>query len=74
MEKLNNHENLITTLDQSLRQTRSVQTRLMERLSEVQKEEESLRAEIRTLEEFASQTEDAMRSLVGAVSDKEVTA
>jgi hypothetical protein len=57
-------ENLIATLEQSLRQTRNAQNRLMARLREVQYESERLREEIQALENSASQTELAIDSLL----------
>ena len=53
------HENLIATLEQSLRQTRNAQSRLMARLREVEVESEHLREEIEALENSAAQTENA---------------
>jgi hypothetical protein len=64
MEPLNQNH-LITTLDQSLRQTRSTQSRLMARLQEIESEGESLRQEVEALEHIANQTEEAIYSLVG---------
>jgi hypothetical protein len=64
MEPLN--QNLITTLDQSLRQTRSTQSRLVARLREIDAEAESLRQEVQALENIANQTEEAIYSLVGS--------
>ena len=57
-------ENLIATLEQSLRQTRNAQSRLMARLREVEFESERLREEIDALENSASQTESAIDSLL----------
>jgi hypothetical protein len=57
-------ENLIATLEQSLRQTRNAQNRLMARLREVQNEAEHLRQEIEALENSAIQTESAIDSLL----------
>ena len=57
-------ENLIATLEQSLRQTRNAQSRLMARLREVQDESERLREEIEALENSAAQTESAIDSLL----------
>ena len=57
-------ENLIATLEQSLRQTRNAQIRLMARLREVQTESELLREEIQALENSATQTESAIDSLL----------
>ncbi|GIU81694.1 MAG: hypothetical protein D6687_07265 [Acidobacteria bacterium] len=57
-------ENLIATLEQSLRQTRNAQDRLMARLREVEAEAERLRQEIQALENSAQQTEQAIYSLL----------
>jgi hypothetical protein len=57
-------ENLIATLEQSLRQTRNAQSRLMARLREVEVESERLREEIEALENSAAQTENAIDSLL----------
>ena len=57
-------ESLISTLEQSLRQTRSAQHRLMARLNEVEGEAEKLRREIRELENLASQTEGSIDRLL----------
>jgi len=57
-------ENLIATLEQSLRQTRNAQNRLMARLHEVENEAEHLRQEIEALENSAAQTEQAIDSLL----------
>lgn len=57
-------ENLIATLEQSLRQTRNAQNRLMARLREVESESERLREEIEALENSAAQTESAIDSLL----------
>ena len=60
-------ENLIGTLEQSLRQTRNAQSRLMTRLREVEGEAEQLREEITALENSAAQTEQAIDSLLVTV-------
>jgi len=57
-------ENLIATLEQSLRQTRNAQSRLMARLRDVEEESERLREEIQALENSALQTESAIDSLL----------
>ena len=57
-------ENLIATLEQSLRQTRNAQSRLMGRVREVEVESERLREEIEALENSAAQTENAIDSLL----------
>ena len=57
-------ENLIATLEQSLRQTRNAQNRLMARLREAENESDLLRQEIGALENSAAQTELAIDSLL----------
>ena len=57
-------ENLIATLEQSLRQTRNAQSRLMGRLRDVEEESDRLREEIQALENSALQTESAIDSLL----------
>jgi hypothetical protein len=57
-------ENLIATLEQSLRQTRNAQNRLMARLREAEAEADLLRMEISALENSAAQTEKAIDSLL----------
>lgn len=57
-------ENLIATLEQSLRQTRNAQNRLVARLRETESEVEHLRLEIGALENSAAQTEKAIDSLL----------
>src|SRR5512141_2959436 len=59
-------ENLIATLEQSLRQTRNAQNRLMGRLREAEADVELLRLEISALENSAAQTEKAIDSLLVA--------
>jgi hypothetical protein len=61
------NENLISTLEQSLRQTRNAQNRLVARLREVETEADSLRQEIQALENSASQTEQAIYSLLATM-------
>jgi hypothetical protein len=61
------NENLISTLEQSLRQTRNAQNRLVARLREVETEGDSLRQEIQALENSASQTEQAIYSLLATM-------
>src|SRR6478672_8357169 len=60
-------ENLIATLEQSLRQTRNAQNRLLVRLREVESEAERLRQEIEALENSAAQTEAAIFSLLATM-------
>lgn len=61
------NENLIATLEQSLRQTRNAQNRLLGRLREVETEAESLRQEIQAMENSAAQTEQAIYSLLATM-------
>ncbi len=58
------NENLIATLEQSLRQTRNSRTRLMARLREIEAEAESLKEEIEALDNSAEQMEAAIHSLL----------
>ncbi len=60
-------ENLISTLEQSLRQTRNAQHRLMSRLNEVEAESDRLRQEIDALENSAKQTSAAIYSLLATI-------
>ena len=62
------NDNLIATLDQSLRQTKNAQNRLVGRLREVETEAESLRCEIEAMEKSAEQTKLAIMSLLRASS------
>lgn len=57
-------ENLIATLEQSLRQTRNAQNRLVAKLREAESEVANLRMEIGALENSAVQTEKAIDSLL----------
>lgn len=57
-------ENLIATLEKSLRETRNAQNRLMARLREAEIESDLLRQEIQALENSAAQTESAIDSLL----------
>ena len=60
-------ENLIATLEQSLRQTKNAQNRLLVRLREVESEADRLRQEIEALENSAEQTEAAIYSLLATM-------
>src|SRR3954462_2120226 len=57
-------ENLISTLEQILHQTRNEQNRLYSKLREAEAEVEQLRHEIGGLENSAAQTEQAIDSLL----------
>lgn len=61
------NENLLATLEQSLRQTRGTRNRLMGRLAELEAEAETVRAEIAEMDAIASQTEAAMYRLLSSV-------
>jgi hypothetical protein len=60
-------ENLIATLEQSLRQTRAARTRLAARLAELEAEAETLRAELGEMDTLTSQTEAAVVRLLSSV-------
>ena len=60
-------ENLIATLEQSLRQTRNAQNRLLVRLREVETEADRLRQEIEAMDNSAEQTEAAIYSLLATI-------
>lgn len=67
------NENLISTLEQSLRQTRNAQNRLLGRLREVETESDSLRQEIQAMENSAAQTEAAIYSLLATMGSSNKT-
>ena len=60
-------ENLIATLEQSLRQTRSARTRLAARLAELEAEAETVRAELVEMDMLTNQTEAAVVRLLSSV-------
>ncbi len=60
-------DNLLATLEQSLRQTRATRTRLATRLNELELEAEKLRTEVGELDAIASQTEAAMFRILSSV-------
>ncbi len=60
-------ENLIATLEQSLRESRNAQNRLIARLREAEAEVNLLRQEINALENSAQQTEQAIDTLLVAM-------
>ena len=62
-----NEENLVATLEQSLRQTRNAQNRLLGRLREVETEAESLRNEIEALANSAEKTGQAIHSILATM-------
>lgn len=61
------NENLIANLEQSLRQTRTAQSRLIGRLREVEAEADTLRGEIAALETSAAQTGEAIYSILSTM-------
>lgn len=61
------NENLISTLEQSLRQTRAQRTRLAARLVELEAEAETLRAELAEMDTLTAQTEAAIFRLLSSV-------
>ena len=60
-------DNLISTLEQSLRQTRAARTRLAARLAELEAEAETVRAELMEMDTLTSQTEAAVVRLLSSV-------
>jgi hypothetical protein len=61
------NENLISTLEQSLRQARAARTRLAARLTELEAEAETLRAELAEMDTLTGQTEAAIFRLLSSV-------
>jgi len=61
-------ENLIATLEMSLRQTRNAQKRLQMQLRELENEANTLREEIEAMDKGAEQTEAAIHSLLAAIN------
>ncbi len=62
-----NEENLVATLEQSLRQTKNAQSRLLGRLREAEAEAENLRDEIQALENSALKTKEAIDSILATM-------
>ena len=60
-------DNLLATLEQSLRQTRATRNRLSARLTDVELEAEKLRTEISEMDTIASQTQAAMYRILSSV-------
>jgi chromosome segregation ATPase len=58
---------LVATLEQSLRQTKNAQNRLMGRLREVESEADNLRTEIGALENSALKTKEAIDSILATM-------
>ncbi|MDT4955899.1 MAG: hypothetical protein QOJ02_4037 [Acidobacteriota bacterium] len=61
------NENLISTLEQSLRQARAARTRLAARLTELEAEAETLRTELAEMDTLTGQTEAAIFRLLSSV-------
>ena len=59
-----NEENLISTLEQSLRQFQAAESRLQDRLRKIEDEAEDLKIEIKALQNSAEKTEEALHSLI----------
>ena len=58
-----NEDNLISTLEQSLRQFQVAEQRLQERLRKIEEEAMDLKVEIEALQNSAEKTEEALESL-----------
>ncbi len=61
------NDNLISTLEQSLRQARAARMRLAARLSELEAEADTVRAELAEMDTLAGQTEAAIFRLLSSV-------
>jgi hypothetical protein len=61
------NENLISTLEQSLRQARAARTRQAARLAELEAEAETVRAELAEMDTLSGQTEAAIFRLLSSV-------
>ncbi len=64
-------ENLLATLEGSLRQTRATRARLAARLLELELEAEKLRTEVNEMDQLASQTEAAMFRIMSSMLSRE---
>ena len=64
-------ENLLATLEGSLRQTRGTRARLAARLLEIELEAEKLRAEVNEMDQLSSQTEAAMFRIMSSMLSRE---
>jgi len=60
-------DNLLATLEQSLRQTRATRNRLAQRLADAELEAEKLRTELSEMDAIANQMETAMLRLLSSV-------
>src|SRR5262249_9238756 len=61
------NENLLSRLEQSLRQSRAARMHLAARLRELEAEADSVRAELAEMDTLASQTEAAIYRLLSSV-------
>ncbi|MGB7923906.1 MAG: hypothetical protein WCF57_11735 [Pyrinomonadaceae bacterium] len=68
------NENLLSTLEQSLRQARAARMRLAARLSELEAEADTVRAELAEMDTLAGQTEAAIFRLLSSVLSSNATA
>ncbi len=64
-------ENLLATLEGSLRQTRGTRARLAARLLEIELEAEKLRTEVNEMDQLSSQTEAAMFRIMSSMLSRE---
>ena len=60
-------DNLLSTLEQSLRQTRATRSRLASRLADLEAEAERVRTELNEMDALASQTEAAMFRILSSM-------
>ena len=67
------NENLLSTLEQSLRQARAARMRLAARLSELEAEADTVRAELAEMDTLAGQTEAAIFRLLSSVLNVNTT-
>ena len=67
------NENLLSTLEQSLRQARAARMRLAARLSELEAEADTVRAELAEMDTLAGQTEAAIFRLLSSVLSANMT-
>jgi hypothetical protein len=65
------NDNLLSTLEQGLRQTRGARGRLAARLAEIESEADSIRAELTELDTIAAQTEAAIYRLLSSVLNRQ---
>jgi hypothetical protein len=63
-------DNLLSTLEQSLRQARATRNRLAARLTDLELEAEKLRTEISEMDTIASQTQAAMYRILASVLNR----